>query len=82
MITDRAKRVNRLERGIRSSSPDLSKFTDSELRFVADLQDRLIKADTIHFCDVCTSEEMKQITKLSTKLALLSYKDTICDNAQ
>lgn len=67
---------NRLEKleATNKPMPEL-KWTPEEKQFRDDIHNRMKKAGTTYYCDVCTPEELSRIQKQSSKSALIWYRN-------
>ena len=72
---------NRLERLEATNKPEVPlEWTEEEKQFRADIHNRMRKADTTFYHEVCNDEEFEKVKKLSTKACLIWYRNKLKSN--
>jgi len=69
---------NRLERLEATNKPEvLLEWTKEEKQFRADIHNRMRKAGTTYYYEVCNDEEFERVKRLSTKACLIAYRNKL-----
>lgn len=68
-------RINKLEES-NKPAPEL-KWTEEEKQFQEEIHNRMEKAGTTFYHDVCNDEEFERVRKLSSKACLIYYRNNL-----